>query len=105
MEAHALVGRIVDISGHTAVADVEVGVTAVRADNTRATVVVRTNDAGEFSIDLPEGPFVRAQAATGIVDLEPIALDIDATGEIVPGETVFVAPFEQGSHIRFAGIV
>lgn len=95
-------GRIVDVSNLTYVAQVEVGIAAVRPDGETVNVIVQTSDTGEFEIPIPAGPFTAARVAAGIDGPTPVDLEVD-NGEIVPGDVIFTLAPEQGTHLRFGG--
>ena len=101
-EDRTLIGRVVDISGHAYVANIEVGLAAIRPHGEKLSVIVKTDEDGNFLIVLPDGPIDAARVATELDGAQPIELDIE-DGEIVPGEVVFSVAFEQGTHLRFGG--
>jgi len=99
-EDRTLIGRVVDFSGHSYLASIDVGVTGVRTDGEKVTVIEQTDEGGNFIIVLPDGPFAMARAGTGLDGTQPVDLDIE-DGEIVPGELVFSVAYELGTHLRF----
>ncbi len=93
-------GRIIDVNDRKIIEGTEVGVTAVRADESQATVVVRADATGEFVIDLPAGPFTAARAAAAFEGCAPVELDLDDDGEILGGDIVFTVDPGMDSHLR-----
>lgn len=95
-----LVGRIVDLSGHSWVAGSEVVLVGTTSDGDKLRCTTNAAEDGSFAIEVPELRLRDATVITEVPGAAPVPLDLD-DGVIEPGEVVIVVNEPGPFHVRY----
>ena len=100
--ASTIEGRIVGVTGKTAVSDIEVWFAYRSVDGEETTVRAVTNERGGFSFALPDEALEQARIGANLEGVAPVDLE-PAGRRLVPGDLHLVVDDIVPSHLRYGG--
>ncbi|MCB0996938.1 MAG: hypothetical protein KDB21_17715 [Acidimicrobiales bacterium] len=95
-----LVGRIIDLSGHSWLAGTDVVLVGTTVDGAKVRCASTVTEDGTFEIDVPDVRFWSASVLSAVPGTEPVQLDLHK-GIVEPGEVVIVVNEPGPFHVRF----